>query len=192
MIELKDEREELKSWASHQIHQMMSDEATRLNLTFGSSNCRVRSARDLTTCFKEAETDDDFHKMWDMMFGKFDLSPGWAKKLEETYMAMKRWEYVVDKEDSKKRTKCIEQQITQVKVDLVRNLNATGKSTHNKTVGISRTKKEITDKTKYTKRIKGVFRPEYITSHVSSILMLPLFYVDTCTNNYHPHMQIYT
>ena len=53
MIKLKDEREDLKSWASHQIQQLMSDEAHRLNLTFGSSDCRVHRANDITACFKK-------------------------------------------------------------------------------------------------------------------------------------------
>ena len=129
--------------------------------------------------------------MWHVMFGKFDRMPGWAKKLEETYMKINMWEYIGLKMGSKIKTNCVQQQITQVKVDLVRNLNTAGKSTHNKTVGISRAKEEITESTKYQKRVKGLFRPEYITSHVSTIL-ISLLYVDTCTNNYHPHLQIYT
>ena len=191
MMTILKHRKQVNSWARHQVQQMMFEEATRRNLKYGESKCRVRSASDITACFKEARSDDDFRNMWEVMFGIFDRAPGWAKKLEETYMSINQWEYVLDKEKKKKRTCCVQQQITQIKVDFVKCLNKAGKSTHNKTVGISRTKDEITDKTKFKKRIKGVFRPEYITSHVSTILMLSLLFVDTCPNNYHPHLQIY-
>ena len=168
----------MQSWARHQIGNMMFEEATRQKLTCSTTKCRVRSASNITACFKEAESDADFQKMWEVTFGTFDRQKGWAKKLANTFMSLKGWEYILDTKPEKTRTGCVERQISKIKVELIKCLNTAAKLTHGKKVGISRSPEQITEGNKFEKRTKAVFKAQYIVSRVSTILILSLF-VDT-------------
>ena len=175
----------LKSWARNQIQHMMCNEATHQQVTLceGKTEKVVKAYKDITAAFKAAISDADFEKIWQVAFGFFDRKGRWQKELADTFMSTHRWEYILDNVPSKKRTYCVEQQISQIKVDLIKCLNDAAKLTHGRQVRISRFPAQITEKTKYEKRTKAVFRPQYIASHVSTILILSLFVDSALTTN---------
>jgi hypothetical protein len=184
---------EVKSWATYTIQHMMCEEAARQNLTYGPTRRNVQSFADIRSSFKENSSIENLKKIWECAFGTFDRIPRWAKSLSDTYMSLHRWEYTLEKVKTNKRTFCVEQQISLCKVEMVKALNKAvcGIGGHGKKVRICRYKEEITHENKYQKRPKAVFDVKYIASHVSTILIISLL-VDRCTNNYHPHPQIYT
>ena len=193
MATMLNHRKSLKSWAQNQIQHMMCNEATHQQVTLceGKTEKVVKAYKDITAAFKAAISDADFEKIWQVAFGSFDRKGRWQKELADTFMSTHGWEYILDNVPSNKRTYCVEQQVSQIKVDLIKGLNDAAQLTHGRQVRISRFPAQITEKTKYEKRTKAVFRPQYIASHVSTILILSLF-VNTCTNNYHLRLQIFT
>jgi len=174
-------RRSVKSWARMQICQIMFEEATRQHLTYGPTKRKVKSFKDITASFKEDSSDEHLRKIWEVAFGTFDRKPGWAKKLADAFMSLSGWVYTVDNVPSNKRTYCVEQQISLIKVELIKAMNTAVSSTHGKTVRISRFKQEITEQTKFDKRIKSLFQAQYIATTVSTMLILSVI-VDTHTN----------
>ena len=164
-------RRSVASWARMQICQIMFEEATKQHLTCGPTRRKVKSFRDITACFKEESSDDHLQKIWEVCFGTFDRQPGWAKRLSDEFMSISGWVYTLDNVPAKKRTYCVEQQISLVKVELIKSMNKSVLLTHGRTVRISRFKQEITQETKFEKRIKSVFRANYIAMRVSPMLI---------------------
>jgi len=181
METIENARRCVKSWARMQICQIMFEEATRQHLTYGPTKRKVKSFKDITASFKEDSSDENLRKIWEVAFGTFDRKPGWAKKLADAFMSLSGWVYTVDNVPSNKRTYCVEQQISLIKVELIKAMNTAVSSTHGKTVRISRFKQEITEQTKFDKRIKSLFQAQYIATTVSAMLILSVI-VDTHTN----------
>lgn len=164
-----------------EIQHLMCEEATRQNLTCGPNQRKVQSFRDVILSYKENKSDDHLKKIWEVAFGWFDTNEGWAKELADRFMKRYKWEYILENIPDKKRTYCVEQQITLIKVELVKYMNRAAKLAHGRQVGISRKGDEITKETKFEKRKKSVFKVQYITSHVSPIMIRCLLADDMYT-----------
>ena len=171
----------VKAWARHQLQQMMFVEATRQGLTHGPRKAKVKSMKDIMAAFREDGSEAQLQQIWEVAFGTFDRNPGWAKKLADEFMSDRGWMYITENLPANKKKYCVEQEISLIKVELVKGLNKAVALTHGKTVRISRFKEEITEETKYEKRKKSVFQVKYIALRVSPILILPYLLIRTLT-----------
>ena len=166
---IEDARDAVKSWARTQIQHMMCKEASVQGLTCSPNNKKVKNYKELTTSFKQAESAAHLQKIWEVVYGTFDRNKGWAKDLADKFMREFGWTYTFENKPPKKRVYCVERQISLIKNELTKGLNLAVKSTHGRTVRISRKKEEITEATKFKKRKKSVFQVHFIASGVSTI-----------------------
>ena len=180
MVTIDTNRRIVKCWAKMEIKAMMHKEAVAQKLTHGPKKRLVKSYKEITAAFKEDPSIAGLKKIWEVTFGFFDKNPGWQKILADDFMTGHGWVYRSDNLPAKKRKYCVEQQIALIKVEMVRAMNKAAIKAHGKSVGISRNKEEITEKTKFEKRKKAVFQVQYIASTVSALLILSLS-VDTYT-----------
>ena len=149
---------------------MQRSNSTRTNSR--SEKKTYKKHKEITASFKEDGSAANLKKIWEVAFGTFDRKKGWAKELADIFMKKHGWEYDLSNAPARRRTYCIEQQVAKTKSEMIKNMNAAVMKTHKNTIGISRDKKDITDKTKFEKRTKAIFQPRFIVSHVSSILIL--------------------
>ena len=174
-------RDMVKSWARKQIQHMMCKEATLQALSCGPNNNRVKNYSDLISSFQQAESAAILQKIWQVVYGTFDRNKGWAKDLADRFMSEFGWKYTFKNKPPKKRVYCVERQISLIKNELTKGLNFAVKSTHGKTLRISRKKEEITKATKFKKRKKAMFQPHFITTRVSTITILSYQLIPTLT-----------
>ena len=168
---IQTDQQDLRSWARHQIHGMMCDEANARHMTHGTPERNVQRFKDIRDYFKANSSTEALENVWQVCYGTFDRHQGWAKKLADDFMSEHGWEYTPDT-PPKVRTFCVERQIALCKGELIKSLNAAVQKTHGLKVRISRLPEQITEKNKFEKRTKSVFKAQYIATRVSTILIL--------------------
>ena len=89
----------------------------------------VKTMPQLRKSIKQHHSMKYFEKLFKVLFGIFYYSPGWAKKLETKYMETQKLKYCKESstEHSERDNKCFEIMATDVKSEVVHQLQKIGK-----------------------------------------------------------------
>jgi hypothetical protein len=101
---------------------------------------QIRSFANVCKSWREDGSEENAARMWNCMFGQFDLMERWEYKLEAEFMNINGWKYLDadDETDIQHRKTCIARVIRQAKVNLVKRLNVYSIRTHRGMIGLKR------------------------------------------------------
>ena len=160
--ELQDLKQCCRDTFRHEIEATMLDEIQNQRLfyfeTFEGSTKKkpVKTMSQLRKSITQNHSVKYFEKLFKVLFGIFDDSPGWAKTLETKYMESKKLKYRKESSTthSERDKGCFEIMATDVKSEIVHQLQKIGKkSRHGAYLTLQLPKKG----NKRVKRKKGLF-----------------------------------
>ena len=140
-------REEARDWGTHKV-------GSRICLHMQEQGYgHVAVFKELLRTWKKSDGGLSITSaVWNAVYGRFDMEPEWALRMEDEYFRMKGFQYP----DDRSRLKgCFERLFHSCKNNLIKRINRHGKSTHNTTIRMKPTCSEITPSTRFKKRIKG-------------------------------------
>ena len=152
--DLDNERAICRKWAGEAIAKLMIQTAKELGL----KNKRERPVcvfSDIGESWAADKSRVNQVKLFEIMFGMFDKHRDWSLRLEREFMYAHNVGY--SEVPSPRKKGCYERIISYMKTGKVKNINQAALKTHGLQIRISRFNKDITDKNRFDKRIKGEF-----------------------------------
>lgn len=161
--ELQDLKQCCRDTFRHEIEAMMLDEIQNQRLSYfevskeaSRKKKPVKTMSQLRKSIKQHHSVKYFERLFKVLFGIFDDSPGWAKTLETKYMETKKLKYRKESSSthSERDKGCFEIMATDVKSEIIHQLQKIGKqSTHGAYLTLQLPKKD----NKRVQRKKGLF-----------------------------------
>ena len=168
----KSDKKQAKNSANQRVRKLMVEKAMDIELSYKNGTF-VSEFSDLQAIWREDI--GKAHLVWEICFGHFDNSPGWAKVIEIEVMKEREWKYKEPKKGEEHMIGCVERVVSCAKSEQVKNVMKGSLLTHKKTIRMSRNGDDINDLNRFDKREKGVFKNEYVVDHNVSIHVQPCF-----------------
>ena len=184
LIQLQELKECCRDSFKTQIEALMINEVQNQRIQYTEvignkeRKCFARTIQQLKTAIKQNHSLAFMEKLYHVMYGCFDLKPGWAKTLEASYMESKKIRYTKESRNQHpERDKgCFELMARDAKSELVHTLQRVGKaSSHGYYINLQMPK---TNKGKRSQRILGEFYGEM----VKNVNGVTFDFKDLCSN----------